>query len=423
MKPDPKKWKIFLEYKNNEITNWESFINIIKRYGCYNINQSMCHPLRNLFEKLSKSEVDEFYSVTYPFMISLASEYFEIFKEDISPLLKQKTREVSFTKRQCACILSNAFFCTFPDERPHNLPYINFINLYTGGKKPYNTKVTKLRMILEYFTRLAKENIPDGVVTFRRDVILDFPSWNNSKDVLISVKSFSEGTIEDNKHSIQVDFANKIIGGGVLNYGCVQEEIRFCISPESLISRYLCETLSENESVSIIGTERYSNYTGYANSTLFSGSHFDDVEVDEKGRKKTIITAIDAIHFYKPEIQYQSRNIYREINKAYVGFLCENHSAYIKDLPISTGNWGCGAFNGDRSLKFFIQLIAATAANRQLLYYTFGDVSLSKDIERINSHFQTKKVTIRTLVYALTLYTKYKKGNESMFDYIERTVK
>ena len=34
---------------------------------------------------------------------------------------------------------------------------------------------------------------------------------------------------------LQVDFANKFIGGGVLGHGAVQEEIRFLICPELLV--------------------------------------------------------------------------------------------------------------------------------------------------------------------------------------------
>ena len=42
----------------------------------------------------------------------------------------------------------------------------------------------------------------------------------------------AKGTIEDNGHGmIQAD-RNKFLGGGVLNEGCMQEEIRFLICPE-----------------------------------------------------------------------------------------------------------------------------------------------------------------------------------------------
>lgn len=44
-----------------------------------------------------------------------------------------------------------------------------------------------------------------------------------------------------------------MVGGGVLGYGCVQEEIRFAICPELLVSRLFTEQLSHNEALLIIG--------------------------------------------------------------------------------------------------------------------------------------------------------------------------
>ena len=41
--------------------------------------------------------------------------------------------------------------------------------------------------------------------------------------------------------SWQVDFANKFVGGGVLGDGCVQEEIRFLINPELIVTRLFTE--------------------------------------------------------------------------------------------------------------------------------------------------------------------------------------
>ena len=51
----------------------------------------------------------------------------------------------------------------------------------------------------------------------------------------------------------QVDFANKYLGGGVLTHGCVQEEIRFLICPEMIISRLFTEGLEKNESLIMKG--------------------------------------------------------------------------------------------------------------------------------------------------------------------------
>ena len=44
------------------------------------------------------------------------------------------------------------------------------------------------------------------------------------------------GCIEDTPEALHADFANAFIGGGVLGGGCVQEEIRFTVEPEALLS-------------------------------------------------------------------------------------------------------------------------------------------------------------------------------------------
>jgi len=54
--------------------------------------------------------------------------------------------------------------------------------------------------------------------------------------------------------TFQVDFANMYLGGGVLGHGCVQEEIRFLICPEMIISRLFTERLNKNECLIMTGT-------------------------------------------------------------------------------------------------------------------------------------------------------------------------
>ncbi len=57
--------------------------------------------------------------------------------------------------------------------------------------------------------------------------------------------------------------------------GCVQEEIRFSICPEMLVSLLVCEMMEPNECVLLIGCEQYSLYAGYSNSFKFAG-HYED---------------------------------------------------------------------------------------------------------------------------------------------------
>lgn len=52
---------------------------------------------------------------------------------------------------------------------------------------------------------------------------------------------------------MQVDFANQFVGGGVTSSGLVQEEIRFLVNPELIISRLFTEALDHNECLIITG--------------------------------------------------------------------------------------------------------------------------------------------------------------------------
>lgn len=51
------------------------------------------------------------------------------------------------------------------------------------------------------------------------------------------------------------DFANEYIGGGALNWGCVQEEILFLIYPELMVSCLFCEKMTPSEAIIIKGAK------------------------------------------------------------------------------------------------------------------------------------------------------------------------
>lgn len=162
--------------------------------------------------------------------------------------------------------------------------------------------------------------MPTGVVTFSRRSVAktDFPKWNkcqtNFENALLYVSD--EGTIEDDGEGfLQVDFANKYLGGGVLGQGCVQEEIRFVICPELLCSRLFTEYLADNECMVIMGFERFSCYAGYATTFEWTGDYNDDTPMDSFRRRKCALVAIDAIPFGYRSQQYHEDMLKREVNK------------------------------------------------------------------------------------------------------------
>jgi poly(ADP-ribose) glycohydrolase len=321
---------------------------------------------------------------------SLALRYLELFPY---PLRVQKEGSLVLSRIQIGCIIANGFFCTFQSYAP-NCQSVSFEYLYT---RSFDTLSRKLECILHYFCRLfLDESAHDEKVTFlrRSHNPADFPLWANLrdslKDRLSDVQLFSTGSIEDDDfQNLKLDFANCYIGGGVLGNGFVQEEILFLIMPELLASLLFSPMIQDNECVLVHGVKRYSIHQGYANTFKWVKDCDDNQELE--------ILVIDAMNFnHNPDLQYSSTAIYRELNKAFIGF--EPRS---KTFPITTGNWGCGVFCGDPELKFLIQWIAASYWKRPLRFFTFGNKEQEKDCNEIASLLISKGWTQGQLIDTL----------------------
>lgn len=188
--------------------------------------------------------------------------------------------------------------------------------------------------------------------------------------------------------------------------GCVQEEIRFMINPECIVSRLFTAVMDDNEAVLISGAQRYSSYEGYARTFTYKGDHTDIQELDEKGHLKSYIVAIDALNFglnpWSRITQYTKKNIVRELNKAYIGFHAFQILGRDEKMPvISTGNLGCGVFGGYHDVKAVIQLMAAAQTGNKLLYFTFEENGLKDSLEELHGLLKEKRVTVGSLYRTL----------------------
>uniref|UniRef100_A0A7M4ETU8 Poly(ADP-ribose) glycohydrolase n=1 Tax=Crocodylus porosus TaxID=8502 RepID=A0A7M4ETU8_CROPO len=306
---------------------------------------------------LEDAEAQHLFQSILPDMVKLALCLPTICTQPI-PLLKQKmNHSITMSQEQIASFLANAFFCTFPRRNA--------------------------KMKSEY------SSYPDI-------------NFNRSQKKLSRLHITYEGTIESNGHGmLQVDFANRFVGGGVTGTGLVQEEIRFLINPELIVSRLITEVLDHNECLIVTGSEQYSEYTGYAETYRWARSHEDKTPRDEWKRRCTEIVAIDAFHFRRFLDQFSPEKIKRELNKAYCGFARPNVPPQHLSA-IATGNWGCGAFGGDAKLKALIQILAAAEAGRDVVYFTFGDAELMRDIYNMHTFLCEKSQTVGD-VYRLLL--------------------
>ena len=215
----------------------------------------------------------------------------------------------------------------------------------------------------------------------------------------------SSGTIEGCGHGmLQVDFANKYLGGGVLRFGCVQEEIRFLICPELIVSMLFTEELDANECLVITGAQQYSTYRGYGDTFEWSGHYDDETIRDAWGRRQVQVVAMDALVVSNQQVQYTQPKIRRELDKAYCAFQSSDSTPSGQNMAVATGNWGCGAFGGDPSLKALLQLMAASEAGRDIVYFTFGKVELRDQMCQCYGLLRERKVTVGDLWRLLGMY-------------------
>jgi poly(ADP-ribose) glycohydrolase len=237
---------------------------------------------------------------------------------------------------------------------------------------------------MDYLTQRhaqSPEKLQARKVTFERVVVdqILIKAWAALRDFpLTEVEVCSDKGIEDYQGpSLKVDFANEFIGGGVLQYGNVQEELMFTVNPELIAAMAFTEVMKSNEAVVIVGAERVSNYEGYGGRARYTGKYHDPRTDDSAEFLDSHVVAIDALMLMGCEqSQYTPMKIARELNKAYAGFI-RRHCEGSGDLrPVVTGKWGCGMFCGDAQLKFLIQWAAASRAGRKIVFMTFGDPSL-----------------------------------------------
>uniref|UniRef100_F1KZ17 poly(ADP-ribose) glycohydrolase n=1 Tax=Ascaris suum TaxID=6253 RepID=F1KZ17_ASCSU len=371
--------------------------------------------LDKFFASIPEQLCEEYLTTVIPFMATLALSAPDLITQPLPILRRGREGSVTISQQQAAALLALAFFCTFPCRGSRNteLPLINFNRLFD----PRTDKcIEKLKCIMHYFHQISVQ-MPSGVLTYRRQQVSPPSDWRKICMPLTRLAVSSTATIEDDGYGmLQVDFANQYIGGGVLGSGCVQEEIRFLICPEMMVSMLLCERMDHNESIVILGAQRYSDYEGYGHTFQWCPLHSpDSLSRDRFERLRCEVVAIDALPFTKPHHQFNVDLVDRELLKAYCGFSMRDGSS----KAVATGNWGCGVFGGDVRLKSVIQIIAASMQARPLCYFAFGKHQFANRLRTFYGELRRRNVTTCQLYDLVAMYCMEEdKETLDLFDFI-----
>eukprot|EP01065_Artemidia_motanka_P005284 TRINITY_DN1255_c0_g1_i1.p1 TRINITY_DN1255_c0_g1~~TRINITY_DN1255_c0_g1_i1.p1 ORF type:complete len:641 (+),score=184.26 TRINITY_DN1255_c0_g1_i1:81-1925(+) len=461
-----RRWHLVCDILRSPITTTQDLVDAME--GCNPDMDTRVWDMSGLIHYLERClEPDRktaFFSSVLPWMQRIALAAPDLLQDPIPLLRIGREGSVTLTELQTLCILTHCFFCIVPHRhsakhRKRRMPAgdydraymgslgtypdINFLPLYVPQNPNYSpgleagagaamnpvtaAQAAKLDCFFHYFAAQFQRfkgtvGCPAGVAESRVEVArvvraaAEQPVWRAEGASLCEMEVMDGGTIEDDSDGmLQADFAHRMIGGGVVGRGCVQEEIRFCICPELILARVVSERMTRTESVVVCGARRFSRYTGYASSFRWAGPHRDKASM-WAGVLSTAVVAMDAMDFRLyggGSSQYDPQMVNRELGKAYAAFcgsdlvsLPQARPAKKAGTAVSTGKWGCGVFGGDAELKAVVQWLAASVAKRsRVRFFTYGDPSLAAALTKLSADLQRAGVAVPDLYDAVLSFS------------------
>ena len=385
-----------------------------------NLGESPCHTLQDVHAVISKFIQRLQYEDESPF--KTLDAYYTMFEDKQAFIaLINKTRltalqlpilfptgsisllttSLTFTRRQVHCLLCHMFFCTLQCAK-HNLYWTTFENWLCDGR---TCALVYLRTLFEYLGQSfdSEETIE---FTLSKCTELDF-----SNKSVCNVDLRLSGSIGD-AGSIEVDFANMDIGFGVTG---TQEEIMFGASPEMCIAMLFCGSMQDDEAIVIRGARRVAKFSGYGMTLKFES-------LMPSAETQRFVVCIDALDYSDQSdaklilmSQLSELSLRRELCKAYAGF-----SSLPKGSAIQTGNWGCGAFCGNRQIKALLQLMATSLAgnDKSLIYFCDDDKSFYKSFTYFLEFLKHDEISLGELWAELNSFKVVVDENFSTFHYL-----
>jgi hypothetical protein len=171
---------------------------------------------------------------------------------------ENSTSHLALSTSQCCQLLCGMFLdCFDGDSRPAHGKWCPAAFSRMRAGSAWLPSRTTLHCVLQYFVTVqASLSTGQPLLSDACFIVLQRCAIGSSSSMrrcdswakmhlplchIVVSRGSLEPRIEDGH--VVVDFANKMIGGGVLSGGCVQEEIMFSKRPEAIVSCLLCEIM------------------------------------------------------------------------------------------------------------------------------------------------------------------------------------
>ncbi|EAK89413.1 shares a domain with poly(ADP) ribose glycohydrolases, some protein kinase A anchoring proteins and baculovirus HzNV Orf103, possible transmembrane domain within N-terminus [Cryptosporidium parvum Iowa II] len=373
----------FISSNHRSVNSQSTLRNFVKNLGAASSNsqirsstEHISSRIESSFSSADRTQSSKFFSGTFSVLSECLVKITDNLADNELPanILTQKTNSIQmFTRKMIVLFLFAGFLGLFPGSFFHNrTPGLDFTGFFSNRRASSN----QLSSFLSYFNTMGSKISQKDPMVNEYVIIQRHHRTPIKENMLISSTlglkqtQIISGFMESHNpggHVVEAIFANKVYGSATLQNCMNQEEIVMTVVPETLIGRFFLDDLHDEDSVTIRGVMRYSNYKGFGTDKFT----FQSIKESEMYMSiPRVYAVVDALSGGSRFREFTLDYALREINKL-ISALCDDFYGESEERDRNqfvTGYWGGGVFGGDNQYKFILQLIAACVCNRQLVY-------------------------------------------------------
>jgi hypothetical protein len=368
--------------------------------------------------------LDELVGAIIPYMQELVELAPKLFKGvELVALGPRVAANLALTRPQVACIVAMMWFNLFDyDYFELGEKTLSIFPEPTLAGVFLTPSIFSLQCILGYFKRV-KANSEEPLeerravfaatnVIYKRAVLQQEPRWLESQAPIIAPKIVAQHRPDDIDTRLSIVSSRGMVGSELcMGQSMTHEYIALLVRPECLPALLLCGDMMDGDSIVILGAERMSEYKGYGAAVLYLGHYDDPVQLgfsanETEAMAQCGLVFIDASSRAGSDAQFVD-DFSRDLLKAYCGFSSVKFTRPAEQ--VSAQHWAYDGVGNNIQLKFIQLLVAASEADKQLVYCT-QDIGLAAETQKFVDWLTSSKYTVRDLVSAYVRFVAEYQG-------------